>query len=231
MMSEETTGATSPEIRGGPSRRSKVLLGSGALALVAALVGFTAIKPGGHSHARSSVMMNMPGSDAKPAGPAAVTPAIRRTFSLLSAAHTDACDHMGDKAGIDREMNAMAADSRLQGACCAPMNLANYTRQTTALKKYADILEIPPDPYDVPVASARQMLGFYDTINLNTAQQAVFSDAQSHTEDRGWCCCQCWVWYTHAGLARFLIARHNFSSAQVVEVTNLEDCCGGGASS
>ena len=138
---------------------------------------------------------------------------------------------MGDKAGIDREMNAMAADSRLQGACCAPMNLANYTRQTTALKKYADIPEIPPDPYDVPVVSARQMLGFYDTINLNTAQQAVFSDAQSHTEDRGWCCCQCWAWYTHAGLAKFLITRRNFSSAQVVEVTNLEDCCGGGASS
>lgn len=115
----------------------------------------------------------------------------------------------------------------MQGACCSAMSLDGYVTQTNDLRKYADVPEIPPDPYDIPVAGATQMLGFYDTITLSPPQQAVYTVAQSVTKDNGWCCCQCWAWYTHAGLAKFLITRRSYTAAQVADVTNLEDCCGG----
>lgn len=154
------------------------------------------------------------------------SPAMKLAFAKLSAAHTDVCRDISDMAAIGMYMNNLPAGSRLQGSCCSPMDMKKYVSQINGLKAYANISQIPKDPYDVSADSAKQMLGFYD-IQLTPVQQSVFNKAQSMTADKGWCCCQCWAWYTHAGLAKYLITQHSFTAQQIVAVTNLEDCCGG----
>jgi len=166
---------------------------------------------------------NMMASNTKVAS----TPAMKQAFVTLAATHTDVCQDMGNKPAINNYMNVLPNGSSLQGSCCSPMDMKKYVSQVTALKKYSDIHQIPPDPYDTSVASAKQMLGYYDNIQLTTAQQSVYDSAQKMTTDKGWCCCQCWAWYTHAGLAKYLITQQGFNTQQIVEVTNLEDCCGG----
>ena len=155
------------------------------------------------------------------------TPAMKQMFVKLAAAHTDVCGDIGNKSAIDKYMSGLPSGSRLQGSCCSPMDMKKYFSQIKALKKYANIPQIPADPYDVSVTSAKQMLGYYDSIQLTPAQQRIYDSAQKMTDDKGWCCCQCWAWYTHAGLAKYLITQHNFTVQQIVAITNLEDCCGG----
>ena len=158
---------------------------------------------------------------------ASANPAMRHRFALLAVAHTDVCRDIGDKPAMDRYMSSLPKGARLQGSCCSAMDMKNYVSQISGLKKYTDIPQTPKDPYDVSVESAKQMLGFYDDIQLTPSQQGIYDKAQSMTDDKGWCCCQCWAWYTHAGLAKFLITQHSYSSRQVAEVMDLEDCCGG----
>ena len=154
-------------------------------------------------------------------------PAMKLAFSKLSAAHTDVCQDMGNKPAIGIYMNTLPSNSVLQGSCCSPMNVDKYVSQINSLRQYAKIPQIPANPYDISKDSAMQMLGYYNNIQLTPAQQDIYDQAQKMTDDHGWCCCQCWAWYTHAGLAKYLISQHNFTIQQVVAVTNLEDCCGG----
>lgn len=155
------------------------------------------------------------------------TPVMKQTFVKLASAHTDVCQDMGDKPAIDMYMDNLPSGSRMQGSCCSPMDMKKYVSQINGLKKYANIPQIPSDPYDISKVSAMQMLGYYNDIQLTPAQQAIYNKAQKMTNDHGWCCCQCWAWYTHAGLAKFLISQHNYTAQQVADITNLEDCCGG----
>ena len=176
----------------------------------------------------SSNMMTMQSQAKGTSGTEATAdPAMKLAFAKLSTAHTDVCRDIGNKAAMESYMNSLPGDSRLQGSCCSPMDMDKYTSQVTSLKKYASISQILPDPYDISLDSAKQMLGYFDNIQLNPAQQAIYDQAQKMTDDKGWCCCQCWAWYTHAGLAKYLISQHNFTIQQIVAVTNLEDCCGG----
>ncbi len=107
------------------------------------------------------------------------------------------------------------------------MDLRHYEQQIHALKAFATIPQVPTDPYNVPVSLAKTLLLYDQSIHLTPAQQATYNHAASMTNDNGWCCCQSWAWYVHSGLAKYLIARHHFSAAQVVAVINEEDCCGG----
>ncbi len=154
-------------------------------------------------------------------------PTMKLAFVKLAAAHTDVCRDLGNKTAMESYMNSLPNGARLQGSCCSPMDMQKYSSQITSLKTYTNIPQIPSDPYDMSVSSAKQMLGYYDNIQLTSSQQSVYDSAQSMTADKGWCCCQCWAWYTHAGLAKYLITQHNYTAQQVVAVTNLEDCCGG----
>ncbi len=154
-------------------------------------------------------------------------PAMKLAFVKLASAHTDVCRDLGNKTAMESYMNSLPDSARLQGSCCSPMDMNKYSDQITGLKSYADIAPIPKDPYDVSAGSAKQMLGYYDNIQLTPAQQSVYDSAQSMTADKGWCCCQCWAWYTHAGLAKYLITQHDYNAQQIVKITNLEDCCGG----
>ena len=167
--------------------------------------------------------MNKMGSS----GQMTASPAMKLAFAKLNNAHTDVCQDMGDKPAINMYMNNLPDGARLQGSCCSPMDMKKYVSQINGLKAYATIPQIPNDPYDISKESAQQMLGYYDNIPLTPAQQSIYDSAQKLTDDHGWCCCQCWAWYTHAGLAKYLITQRNYTAQQVVVITNLEDCCGG----
>lgn len=121
---------------------------------------------------------------------------------------------------------SMPAEARLQGSCCNPMVLQRYIKQVKDLKKYARVPEIPPDPYDIEAGLAKKMLAAY-SIKLTGAQQAAYTYAMQHSEEKGPCCCKCWRWHAYGGLAKLLIRTHGFTGPQVTEVWNLSDGCGG----
>lgn len=152
---------------------------------------------------------------------------IQERFTTLSQAHSDACSHLGDQPAIAAEMAAMPQGSYLQGSCCSPMDLKHYEQQIAALKTYANISQLPQDPYNLPVTHAITLMNYDQSIQLLADQQTVYNQAASKTKDNGWCCCQCWAWYAHSGLAKYSITTQHFSAAQVVTITNAEDCCGG----
>ncbi len=149
------------------------------------------------------------------------------SFTALSHATSDQCAYLGDQTVIYNYVYSQPNDTYFQGSCCTAMVYSHYQQQIAGLKNYSNITEIPPNPYNISVASVKQLFGYYNNITLNASQSAIFNKAASLTNDGSWCCCQCWAWYAHAGLAKYLIKYHNFNVSQIVQVTNLEDCCGG----
>jgi len=67
---------------------------------------------------------------------------------------------------FEKSIATMPPDAKLQGSCCAPMDEARYRQQIEGLKKYADIAEVPPDPYDIAAPLAHRLMGYY-TLALN----------------------------------------------------------------
>ena len=147
--------------------------------------------------------------------------------AALSRATSDQCSYLGDKQAIYASVMSQPNSTYFQGSCCSPMVFSHYVQQIGGLKNYSDIAMVPPDPYNVSVGQVKRMLNYYDNITLNQTQNATFNEAAPLTQDKSWCCCQCWAWYAHAGLAKYLIKNYNFNVSQVVTVINLEDCCGG----
>jgi hypothetical protein len=71
---------------------------------------------------------------------------------------------------------SMPAGARLKGSCCAPMVLQRYDQQVGGLKKYANIPEIPADPYDIAAGLAKKMMAAYD-MKLTPAEQEAYDYA------------------------------------------------------
>ena len=109
---------------------------------------------------------------------------------------------------FENSITSMPSDGRLQGSCCAPMDETRYRQQLEGLKKYADIAEVPPDPYDIPAPLAQKPMGYYD-MALNKEEQAAYDYAMEHSEMQGPCCCKCWRWKVYGGLGKLLIHVHH----------------------
>ena len=105
----------------------------------------------------------------------------------------------------------MPNDARIQGSCCSAMDLHRYQEQVEGLKKYAEISQIPSDPYDVPVSLAKQLFEYQKTIQLAPDQQAIYDQAMQVSEERGPCCCRCWRWFAFEGQAKYLITELDWS--------------------
>jgi len=133
--------------------------------------------------------------------------------SSCSVAFRDSIPPMPDKA-------------RLQGSCCSPMSRHRYSEQIEGLKKYANISEIPPDPYDIEAGLAKKLMSDYDR-QLTPEEQKAYAYAMTNSEEKGPCCCQCWRWYVYGGLGKYLIRNYKLTGEQVTEVWNLSDGCGG----
>ena len=123
-------------------------------------------------------------------------------------------------------ISSMPDTARLQGSCCSPMSMHRYSEQIEGLKKYSNIPEIPPDPYDIEAGLAKKLMGYYD-MELTPEEQKAYEYAMQNSDEKGPCCCKCWRWNVHGGLGKYLIRNYKFTGEQVTEVWNLSDGCGG----
>jgi hypothetical protein len=147
------------------------------------------------------------------------------SFRVLSQAHTDVCAYLGDRQANANYINSLADNYLIQGSCCTPMDYGHYASQITGLRNYSSIQIIPKDPYNVTGSLAKEMFSYVGAA-LTPSQQAVYDEALK-TSSEGPCCCQCWAWYAHEGLAKALITQHGWNAQQVANLWGLEDCCGG----
>jgi len=147
--------------------------------------------------------------------------ALQAKFKVLASNGNSSCSQV-----FKDSISSMPDNSRLQGSCCSPMSMHRYTEQVEGLKKYKDIKEIPPDPYDINAGLAKKLLFYYDD-KLPVEQQKVYDYAMQNSDEKGPCCCKCWRWYVYGGLAKILIKERGFNGKQIVEVWNLSDGCGG----
>ena len=88
-------------------------------------------------------------------------------------------------------IGTMKDGDRLRGSCCSPMDMHRYAEQVTGLKKYANIPEIPSDPYDIDATLAKQLKSNYD-VTLTPEQQGAYDYAMKNSHEKGPCCCKCW---------------------------------------
>jgi len=147
---------------------------------------------------------------------------LRARFTFLSHQTSNRCTLQ------PAEVMRMASTARLQGSCCAPMAYADYVKQIRGLKAYADVGEIPPDPYNVEVGLAQRLFGFDKSYSLDADQQAVYDRAMKMADEHGPCCCHCWRYVAFRGQAKELIARRRYTASQIAQVWDLEDGCGSG---
>ncbi len=146
---------------------------------------------------------------------------LKERFDFLSSNGNSNCS-----AKFLDSIQTMAANNRLQGSCCSPMDFDRYGEQIEGLRKYSDFGEIPGDPYDIAAGQAQTLLAA-NAIELSADEQRAYDHAMEHSEERGPCCCRCWRWQVYGGLAKLLIREHRFTGEQVTEVWNLSSGCGG----
>ncbi|MDX8477962.1 hypothetical protein RFN28_05620 [Mesorhizobium sp. VK24D] len=150
-------------------------------------------------------------------------PGLAGRFQDLSRNGNATCS-----AKFTESIATMPPMSRIKGSCCSPMEMKRYGEQVKGLVKYRAIMMIPPDPYDIPAATAQQMMPYYDR-QLTADERRRYDFAMANSDEKGPCCCQCWRWKMYGGLAKYLIREHGFTGEQIVDVWNLSNGCGGGA--
>jgi hypothetical protein len=146
---------------------------------------------------------------------------VHARSAALSRARSNQCGLQA------RSIDSIAENGRLQGSCCSAMDLHCYREQVEGLRRYSDVPEIPRDPYDIPVGLAKRLISYQQTIELMPEQNATYERAVRLSDEGGPCCCRCWRWTAFEGQAKFLIARRRFSAAQIANIWDLEDGCGG----
>lgn len=162
------------------------------------------------------------GSFSKNSGtPPLVNQALAAKFDYLSKNGNSSCSQ-----SFQTSIPVMPDGSRLQGSCCSPMSMHRYEEQVTGLKKFKDVPEIPSDPYDIEAGLAKKLLSYYD-LQLTEEEQKAYDFAMQNSDEKGPCCCKCWRWYVYGGLGKLLIKEKGFTGAQLTEVWNLSDGCGG----
>jgi len=150
-----------------------------------------------------------------------VNVALAAEFDYLSRNGNSSCS-----AAFRDSIVSKPDDARLQGSCCSPMNIHRYKEQVEGLKKYSNIPEIPPDPYNIEAKMAKMMMSHYDD-TLTLKGQKAYDYAMANSMEKGPCCCKCWRWNAYGGLAKILITQYHFTGEQITDVWNLSDGCGG----
>ncbi|MBI2628340.1 MAG: hypothetical protein HYW71_02885 [Candidatus Niyogibacteria bacterium] len=147
--------------------------------------------------------------------------ALAAKFEALSQSGNSSCSM-----SFANSIESMPDSERLQGSCCSAMSMHRYSEQVEGLKKYAEIKEIPPDPYDIEASLAKKLKRYYN-IELTPEEQQAYDYAMQNSHEKGPCCCKCWRWYVYGGLAKLLIQKYDFTGEQIADVWNLSDGCGG----
>lgn len=146
---------------------------------------------------------------------------VATKFAYLSQNGNSACS-----LSFKNSISQMDRQSRLQGSCCSQMTAHRYNEQVEGLKKYANFLEIPPDPYDIEANLAQDLMAYYD-LELSPQEQQTYDFAMQSSHEKGPCCCRCWRWFVYGGLAKYLIKTYGATGEQITEIWNLSDGCGG----
>ena len=147
--------------------------------------------------------------------------ALKKRFEFLS--QNTQRGVLGQIRGVDCHH---VPDARLQGSCCAPMDEARYRQQIDGLRNYSEIVEVPPDPYDISAPLAHKLMGYYDLV-LSKEEQAAYDYAMEHSDMQGPCCCKCWRWKVYGGLGKYLIRTRHYTGQQLVDLWNVGQGCGG----
>lgn len=190
--------------------KKKYLFPSLVIALAVVAAGYIVFSSGGLSRL----------SSAKPF--AFADKALAAKFDYLSKNGNSSCS--GNF--LQSVQSGATGASRLEGSCCSPMDPKRYSEQVAGLKQYANIPEIPPDPYDIDASLAQKLAGYYDT-QLTPDEQKAYDYAMQNSMEKGPCCCKCWRWYVYGGLGKLLIQKYHFTGQQVTDIWNLSDGCGG----
>lgn len=171
------------------------------------------------------------GAGARSQAPHRSAPVIsRRSMSVSLVRFAFLARQTSNSCGLEPSaLLAMPNAMRLQGSCCFPMNRAAYAGQLQGLRSYSDLRAIPQDPYDVPVALAKRLLAYDQTIRLSPDQVLTYTRAMRMSSTKGPCCCHCWRWYAFRGLSKYLIADLGWHSPAVAAVISLLEGCGGPA--
>jgi hypothetical protein len=127
---------------------------------------------------------------------------------------------------FEKSIATMPPDGKLQGSCCAPDGRGALPPALEGLRKYADIAEVPPDPYDISAPLAHRLMDYYDLV-LNKDEQSAYDYAMQHSDMQGPCCCKCWRWKVYGGLGKFLIRTRQYTGQQLTNLWNVGQGCGG----
>ncbi len=146
---------------------------------------------------------------------------LYKKFQLLSRNGNSSCS-----SSFANSISSMSGQARLQGSCCGPMGWHRYKEQVKSLKRYINIKEIPPDPYDIELKLAQKLQSHYND-PLSKKEQEAYDYAMQNSKEKGPCCCKCWRWNVYGGLAKYLIKNYKFTGRQITDVWNLSDGCGG----
>lgn len=152
--------------------------------------------------------------------------ALAAKFDFLSKNGNSSC-----AASFKNSIPSMSDSARLQGSCCSPMSTHRYSEQVEGLRTFKsvsgqNISKIPDDPYDIEASLAKELMSYYD-MELTPEEQSAYDYAMQNSSEKGPCCCKCWRWYVYGGLGKYLIKNHGFTGAQVTQVWDLSDGCGG----
>ena len=150
-----------------------------------------------------------------------MTGGVHASFSQLAEQHTNSCGLQAP------ELAAHEQHMRLQGSCCTAMDEPSYNAQLAGLRPYADIRQIPQNPYDISVPLARRLVGYQRTIHLTASQEATYRRAMAMSPEKGPCCCHCWRWTAFQGMSDYLIARRGWHAQPLANLIGLVDGCGG----
>jgi hypothetical protein len=148
----------------------------------------------------------------------------KEAFDYLSTTKTATSSFCGLQ---PTTVDGFSDEDNIQGACCGAMDFHRYQEQVESLKQYKDISQIPEDPYNIPVALAKQLFEYQQTITLNEEQQGVYDQAMEMSHEGGPCCCKCWRWTAFEGLVKYLITEEGYNSQQVADLWDMLDGCGG----
>ncbi|TSC68308.1 MAG: hypothetical protein G01um101466_492 [Parcubacteria group bacterium Gr01-1014_66] len=83
--------------------------------------------------------------------------ALAAKFDYLSQNDNSSCS-----ANFQKSIPQMTNTDNIRGSCCSPMSLHRYSEQVEGLKKYGNIPEIPPGPYDIGANLAKRLMSYYD---------------------------------------------------------------------
>ena len=189
--------------------------------LVLALI-ITAFIAGYFYFLSSKPLFNFSPREAQQETKGLVNEALATKFDYLSKHGNSSCS-----GAFRNSIASMPDNAHLQGSCCSPMSMHRYSEQVEGLKKYQNIAEIPPDPYDIEAKLAKKLMADYDRIQLSAEAQKAYDYAMQNSDEKGPCCCKCWRWNVYGGLGKYLIKNYKFTGQQITEVWNLSDGCGG----